>query len=156
MQHYRQWSAAFASYFTILGLWTAFGPSALMASNPGAAPAALAAITLAYFVATPFVRTLWIRFGFPKTMVFMGGGVAASMCLAALLPQWLAWCVPVAFFFGSGSYTLCETKMLEDLARAGEGHAFGRARTWGSFGLLVAQWPQPVANGPAVRAACGG
>jgi PPP family 3-phenylpropionic acid transporter len=138
MPHYRQWSAAFASYFTILGLWIAFGPSALMASNPRAAPAALAAITLAYFVATPFVRAVWLRFGFSRTIVFMGGGVAASLCTAALAPQWLAWCVPLAFFFGSGSYTLCETKMLEDLARSGQGHAFGRARKWGSFGFLAA------------------
>ncbi len=138
MTHYRHWSAAFASYFTILGLWTAFGPSALMASDPRAAPAALAAITLAYFVATPFVRAVWNRFGFSRTIVFMGGGICASLCLAAMLPQWLAWCVPVAFFFGSGSYTLCETKMLEDLARAGQGHAFGRARKWGSFGFLAA------------------
>lgn len=138
MQHYRQWSAAFASYFTILGLWTAFGPSALMASDPGAAPAALAAITMAYFVATPFVRAAWNRFGFSRTIVFMGGGVSASLCLAALVPQWLAGCVSAAFFFGSGSYTLCETKMLEDLARVGQGHAFGRARKWGSFGFLAA------------------
>jgi hypothetical protein len=50
----------------------------------------------------------------------------------------MAWCVPLAFFFGSGSYTLCETKMLEDLARTGQGHAFGRARKWGSFGFLAA------------------
>ena len=138
MQHYRQWSAAFASYFTILGLWTAFGPGALMASNPGAAPLALAAITLAYFVATPFVRAVWNRFGFSKTIVFMGGGVCGSLCVAAIAPQWMAWCVPMAFFFGSGSYTLCETKMLEDLAHAGQGHAFGRARKWGSFGFLAA------------------
>lgn len=138
MQHYRQWSAAFASYFTILGLWTAFGPSALMVSDPAAAPAALAAITLAYFVATPFVRAVWMRFGFSRSIVFMGGGVAASLCAAAIAPQWLAWCVPAAFFFGSGSYTLCETKMLEDLAQAGQGHAFGRARKWGSFGFLAA------------------
>jgi hypothetical protein len=138
MQHYRQWSAAFASYFTILGLWTAFGPSALMASNPGAAPMALAANTLAYFVATPFVRAVWNRFGFAKTIVFMGGGVCASLCAAAIAPQWMALCVPMAFFFGSGSYTLCETKMLEDLAHAGQGHAFGRARKWGSFGFLAA------------------
>jgi hypothetical protein len=138
MQHYRQWSAAFASYFTIMGLWTAFGPGAIMASNPGAAPLALAAITLAYFVATPFVRAVWTRFGFARTIVFMGGGVAASLCTAAIAPQWMAWCVPMAFFFGSGSYTLCETKMLEDLAQAGQGHAFGRARKWGSFGFLAA------------------
>ena len=138
MQHYRHWSAAFASYFTIMGLWTAFGPSALMDSNPGAAPAALAAITLAYFVATPFVRAVWMRWGFSKTIVIMGGGVCASLCTVALVPQWLAWCVPMAFFFGSGSYTLCETKMLEDLARTGQGHAFGRARKWGSFGFLAA------------------
>ena len=138
MTHYRQWSAAFASYFTILGLWTAFGPSALMAANPGAAPAALAAITLAYFVATPFVRAVWMRLGFSKTIVLMGGGVCASLCAVALAPQWLAWCVPMAFFFGSGSYTLCETKMLEDLALVGQGHAFGRARKWGSFGFLAA------------------
>jgi preprotein translocase subunit SecG len=138
MKHYRQWSAAFASYFTILGLWTAFGPSALMAANPSAAPAALAAITLAYFVATPFVRAVWDRFGFSRTIVFMGGGVATSLGTAAFAPQWLAWCVPMAFFFGSGSYTLCETRMLEDLAQAGQGHAFGRARKWGSFGFLAA------------------
>jgi PPP family 3-phenylpropionic acid transporter len=138
MQHYRQWSAAFASYFTILGLWTAFGPGALMAASPGAAPLALAAITLAYFVATPFVRAVWNHFGFAKTIVFMGGGVAASLCASAIAPRWLAWCVPMAFFFGSGSYTLCETKMLEDLAHAGQGHAFGRARKWGSFGFLAA------------------
>lgn len=138
MPHYRQWSAAFASYFTILGLWTAFGPSALMASDPGAAPAALAAMTLAYFVATPFVGALWKRLGFSSTLVLMGAGVALSLCTAALRPQWLAWCVPAAFFFGSGSYTLCETKMLEDLARVGQGHAFGRARKWGSFGFLAA------------------
>jgi hypothetical protein len=138
MQHYRKWSAAFASYFTILGLWTAFGPSALMASNPRAAPLAMAAITLAYFVATPFVRQVWNRFGFAKTIVLMGGGVCASLCTAAVAPQWMGWCVPLAFFFGSGSYTLCETKMLEDLDHAGQGHAFGRARKWGSFGFLAA------------------
>ena len=138
MPHYRQWSAAFASYFTILGLWTAFGPSTLMAAAPAAAPAALAAITLAYFVATPFVRALWVRFGFGRTAVLMGGGVAASLLAAALAPTWLAWCVPLAFFFGSASYTLCETRLLEDLARAGQGHAFGRARKWGSFGFLAA------------------
>jgi hypothetical protein len=138
MQHYRQWSAAFASYFTIMGLWTAFGPGAIMASNPRAAPLALAAISLAYFVATPSVRAVWNRFGFAKTIMFMGGGVCASLCAAAIAPQWMAWCVPLAFFFGSGSYTLCETKMLEDLAHAGQGHAFGRARKWGSFGFLAA------------------
>lgn len=138
MKHYRQWSAAFGTYFAIMGLWTAFGPNALMASDPQAAPLALAAITLAYFVATPFVRALWLRYGFPKTIVLMGAGVSASLCTAALAPQWLAWCVPMAFFFGSGSYTLCETKMLEDLAHAGQGHAFGRARKWGSFGFLAA------------------
>jgi preprotein translocase subunit SecG len=138
MPHYRQWSAAFASYFTIMGLWTAFGPSALMASAPQAAPLALAAITLAYFVATPFVRKVWMRFGFAKTVVFMGCGVCASLCTAAFAPQWLAWCMPMTFFFGSGSYTLCETKMLEDLAQAGQGHAFRRARKWGSFGFLAA------------------
>jgi PPP family 3-phenylpropionic acid transporter len=138
MPHYRQWSAVFASYFTILGLWTAFGPTALMASDPGAAPLALAAITLAYFVATPFVRAVWMRFGFAKTLVFMGGGVCLSLCSLALVPQWLAWCMPASFFFGSGAYTLCETKMLEDLARSGQGHAFGRARKWGSFGFLAA------------------
>ncbi|RFO95721.1 hypothetical protein DIC66_17155 [Rhodoferax lacus] len=138
MTHYRQWSAAFASYFTFMGLWTAFGPSTLMASSPQAAPLALACITLAYFVATPFVRLLWMRLGFARTVVLMGGGVCLALCTAAVAPQWLAWCVPLAFFFGSGSYTLCETKMLEDLAQAGQGHAFGRARKWGSFGFLAA------------------
>jgi ABC-type glucose/galactose transport system permease subunit len=138
MTHYRQWSAAFASYFTFMGLWTAFGPVTLMAASPQAAPLALAAITLAYFVATPLVRRLWNLLGFPKTIVLMGGGVCLCLCSAALAPQWLALCVPLAFFFGSGSYTLCETKMLEDLAQAGQGHAFGRARKWGSFGFLAA------------------
>ena len=138
MQHYRQWSAAFASYFTFLGLWTAFGPVSLMASNPQAAPAALAAITLAYFVATPFVRRLWTLLGFARTVVLMGGGVCLALCTAALAPQWMAWCIPLAFFFGSGSYTVCETQMLEDLAHAGQGHAFGRARKWGSLGFLAA------------------
>jgi hypothetical protein len=138
MTHYRQWSAAFASYFTFMGLWMAFGPASLMASNPQAAPLALAATTLAYFVATPFVRVLWRALGFAKTVVLMGAGVAASLCMAALAPQWLALCVPLAFFFGSGSYTLCETQMLEDLARTGQSHAFGRARKWGSFGFLAA------------------
>jgi hypothetical protein len=138
MNHYRQWSAAFASYFTFMGLWTAFGPVTLMASHPQSAPLALAAITLAYFVATPFVRAVWHWLDFPKTVVLMGGGVCASLCTAALEPQWLAVCVPLAFFFGSGSYTLCETKMLEDLAQAGQSHAFGRARKWGSFGFLAA------------------
>jgi hypothetical protein len=138
MQHYRQWSAAFASYFTFLGLWTAFGPVTLMAANPQAAPTALAAITLAYFVATPLVRRVWLHLGFSKTLVLMGLGVSASLCTAALVPAWLAWCVPLAFFFGSGSYTLCETQMLEDLAQAGQSHAFGRARKWGSFGFLAA------------------
>jgi hypothetical protein len=109
MQHYRQWSAAFASYFTFLGLWTAFGPVSLMATNPQAAPAALAAITLVYFVATPFVRRLWTLLGFARTVVLMGGGVCLALCTAALAPQWMAWCIPLAFFFGSGSYTVCET-----------------------------------------------
>jgi hypothetical protein len=138
MQHYRQWSAAFASYFTFLGLWTAFGPVTLMAANPQAAPTALAAITLAYFVATPFVRRVWLHLGFSKTLVLMGLGVSTSLVGAAVVPHWLAWCVPLAFFFGSGSYTLCETQMLEDLAQAGQSHAFGRARKWGSFGFLAA------------------
>jgi hypothetical protein len=138
MTHYRQWSAAFASYFTVLGLWTAFGPVTLMAANPQAAPSALAAITLAYFVATPFVRRVWLHLGFSKTLVLMGLGVGISLGAAAWVPQWLAWCVPLAFFFGSGSYTLCETQMLEDLAQAGQSQAFGRARKWGSFGFLAA------------------
>ena len=138
MPHYRQWSAAFASYFTFMGLWTAFGPSAMMASNPAAAPLALAAITLAYFVATPFVRVVWNKLGFTTTVVLMGGGVCASLCMAAVMPAWLAWCAPLAFFFGSGSYMLCETRMIDDLARAGQGHEFGRARKWGSFGFLAA------------------
>ncbi|WP_342620058.1 MFS transporter [Rhodoferax sp. GW822-FHT02A01] len=138
MKHYRQWSAAFASYFTILGLWTAFGPGALMEADPKAAPLALAVITLVYFVATPFVKALWNWLGFARTIVLMGAGVSLSLCTASVAPQWLAWCVPVAFFFGSASYTLCETKMLEDLAHAGQGHAFGRARKWGSFGFLAA------------------
>ena len=138
MTHYRQWSAAFTSYFTFMGLWTAFGPVTLMASHPRAAPLALAANTLAYFVATPFVRLLWNRLGFARTLVLMGGGVCLVLCIASLVPQWLAWCVPLAFFFGSGSYTLCETKMLEDLAQAGQSHAFGRSRKWGSFGFLAA------------------
>jgi PPP family 3-phenylpropionic acid transporter len=47
-------------------------------------------------------------------------------------------CVPLAFFFGSGTYTLCETQMIEDLARQRRGHEFGRARKWGSGGFLVA------------------
>lgn len=138
MTHYRQWSAAFGAYFTILGLWTAFGPGALMASNPQAAPLALAAMTLAYFVATPCVRAVWQRLGFSRTIVLVGAGVALSLCAAAAQPQWLAVCAPLAFFFGSASYTLCETKMLEDLAHAGQGHAFGSARKWGSFGFLAA------------------
>ena len=65
-------------------------------------------------------------------------GVALSLGLAAIAPQWLAGCAPLALFFGSASYTLCETRMLEDLAHAGQGHAFGRARKWGSFGFLAA------------------
>jgi hypothetical protein len=138
MTHHRQWSAAFASYFAIMGLWTAFGPGALMASSPRAAPLALAAMTLAYFVATPFVRAVWNALGFSRTIVLMGSGVGLSLCVAAVAPQWLAVCAPLALFFGSGSYTLCETKMLEDLAHAGRSHAFGRARKWGSFGFLAA------------------
>jgi len=138
MTHYRQWSAAFGSYFTILGLWTAFGPGTLMATSPRAAPLALAAMTLAYFVATPCVRMLWQRLGFARTLALMGAGVGLSLACAALAPQWLAVCAPLAFFFGSGSYTLCETRLLEDLAHSGQGHRFGRARKWGSFGFLAA------------------
>lgn len=138
MKHYYQWSAAFASYLTIMGLWTAFGPNALMVADPQAAPLALAVITLAYFVATPFVRALWNLLGFSTTIILMGAGVCASLCVASVVPQWMAWCVPLAFFFGSASYTLCETKLLEDLAHSGQGHDFGRARKWGSFGYLAA------------------
>ena len=134
----RQWGAGFAAYFSILGLWTAFGPSALMATSPQGAPLALAAITLGYFVATPLVRALWRRWGFARTLRASSAGVAASLCAAALWPQWLACWVPLAFFCGTGSYMLCETQLLEDLARAGQGHRFGRARKWGSFGFLAA------------------
>jgi PPP family 3-phenylpropionic acid transporter len=55
-----------------------------------------------------------------------------------MAPAWMAWCVPLALFFGSGAYTVCETRLLEDLAHAGQGPAFGRARKWGSFGFLAA------------------
>ena len=138
MQHYRQWSAVFASYFAISGLWTSFGPSALMATHPGTAPAALAAITLAYFVSPPFAHRLWQTWGFNQALLGLSSGVFASLALAAIAPGWLIWCAPLAFFFGSGTYTLCETRMLEDLAHQGRGHEFGRARKWGSSGFLIA------------------
>ena len=138
MQYYRQWSAVYASYFTIAGLWTAFGPAALMAVNPAAAPMALSAVTLAYFVATPFVQVLWDRFGFSAALLILSSGIFSLLALAALVPHWLVWCAPIAFFFGAGSYTLCETRMIEDLALARRGHEFGRARKWGSFGFLAA------------------
>ena len=138
MKHYTQWSAGFASYFTFMGVWVAFGPAALMASSPHAAPLALAAITLTYFVATPLTRMVWNAWGFARTLLLLGAGVGLSLGLAALVPQWLAWCVPLAFFFGSGSYMLCETKLIEDLAHGGRGHDFVRVRKWGSVGFLVA------------------
>ena len=138
MKHYKQWSAAFASYFTFIGVWVAFGPSALMDSSPRAAPLALAAITLSYFVATPLTRMVWNAWGFARTLLLMGAGVGLSLCLTVLLPQWLAWCLPLAFFFGAGSYMLCETKLIEDLAHGGRGHDFVRARKWGSVGFLAA------------------
>ncbi|MCX8521680.1 MAG: MFS transporter [Rhodoferax sp.] len=138
MKHYKQWSAAFASYFTFMGVWVAFGPSALMAVSPGAAPLALAVLTLAYFVATPLTRMVWNAWGFARTLVLTGAGVACSLGLAALLPQWLAWCVPLAFFFGSGSMMLCETRLIDYLAERKRGHDFVRARKWGSVGFLAA------------------
>ena len=138
MQNYRQWSALYASYFTIMGLWTAFGPGTLLATSPTAAPLALAAITLAYFVATPFAHWLFRQLGFGRAVAVMGSCVFASLALAALAPSGLVFCVPLAFFFGSGTYTLCETQMIEDLARQRLGHEFGRARKWGSAGFLSA------------------
>lgn len=135
---YSQWSAIFASYFAILGVWTAFGPGALMAQDPEEAPIALAAMTLAYFVSTPLARVVWRRLGFSTTLMIAGIGVSASLSTAALMPQWLAWCGPIAFFFGTGAYALCETQLLDDLARSGQAHSFGRPRKWGSFGFLAA------------------
>jgi len=138
MQHYRHWSATFAAYFAILGLWIAFGPATLMVVNPQAAPLALACLTLAYFVATPLAHRVWQRLGFAKAVQAMGSCVFALLVLAAFQPQWLVWCVPLAFVFGSGTYTVCETRLLEDLSRKGQGHDFGRARKWGSLGFLLA------------------
>ena len=138
MQNYRQWSALYASYFTIMGLWTAFGPATLLATSPAAAPTALAAITLAYFVATPFAHWLFRRIGFGPAVAVMGSCELGSLALAALAPSSLVFCAPLAFFFGSGTYTLCETQMIEDLARQRLGHEFGRARKWGSAGFLSA------------------
>jgi len=128
----------YASYFTIMGLWTAFGPATLLRINPQAAPIALAAITLAYFVATPFAHAVFRRLGFGRAVVFMGSSVFVFLAIAALVPDGLVVCVPLAFFFGSGTYTLCETQMIEDLARQRRGHEFGRARKWGSGGFLLA------------------
>jgi hypothetical protein len=138
MTHHRQWSAVFASYFAILGLWTSFGPNALMALNPAATPLALAAIALSYFVATPLAHQVWMRLGFAQAIICLGAGVACLLTLCALVPAWLVWCAPLALLLGSGAYTLCETRMIEVLAQAGRGHAFGRARKWGSFGFLLA------------------
>jgi PPP family 3-phenylpropionic acid transporter len=138
MKHYFQWSAAFVAYFAILGLWTSFGPSTMMAINPQAAPIALACITLAYFVATPLTHRIWHWLGFSRALRAMSGGVLVLLLAAAWQPAWLVWCVPLAFICGSGSYTLCETRLLEDLAQRGQGHAFGRARKWGSLGFLLA------------------
>lgn len=138
MLHYRQWSATFAAYFAILGLWTAFGPATLIAVNPQAAPLAMACLTLAYFVATPLAHRVWQRLGFATTVQAMGSCIFALLVVAALQPEWLVWCVPLAFVFGSGNYTVCETRLLEDLSRKGQGHDFGRARKWGSLGFLLA------------------
>lgn len=138
MKHYVQWSALFASYFAIMGLWMAFGPATLMAVNPQAAPLALALMTLAYFVASPLALRVWRGLGFAGAVRAMGGCVVLFLCLAALQPQWLVWCAPLAFVCGSGTYIVCETRLLEDLARTGQGHAFGRARKWGSLGFLLA------------------
>jgi len=138
MNHYRHWSATFASYFAIMGLWTSFGPSTLMALSPQAAPIALACMTLAYFVATPVAHRMWQWLGFAWAVRAMGSCVLVLLAAAALEPQWLVWCVPLAFVFGSGAYTVCETRLLEDLARRGQGHDFGRARKWGSLGFLLA------------------
>jgi len=151
MQNYVQWSAVYASYFTIMGLWTAFGPATLLRLNPAAAPLALAAITLAYFAATPFAHAVFRRLGFGRAVVFLGGSVFACMVLAACVPAALVVGVPLAFFFGSGCYTLCETQMIEDLARQGRGHEFGRARKWGSAGFLLAA----MAGGAVFSASSG-
>lgn len=138
MKHYFQWSAAFGAYFAILGLWTSFGPSTMMAVNPQAAPVALACITLAYFVATPLAHRIWRWLGFSRALRFLASGVLVLLVAAAWQPAWLVWCMPLALVFGSGTYTLCETRLLEDLAQRGQGHAFGRARKWGSLGFLLA------------------
>ena len=127
-----------------MGLWTAFGPGAIMASNPGAAPLALAAITLAYFVATPFVHAVWNRFGFSQNHCLYGRRCCSKPVRFGYHTAVDGRVRAVGLFFGSGSYTLCETRMLEELAHAGQGHAFGRARKWGSFGFLAAtSWGEP-------------
>ena len=150
MSHHRQWSAVFASYFAILGLWTSFGPHALIVLDPGAAPLALAAIALSYFVATPLAHQVWMRLGFARAVTCLGAGVACFLALCALVPAWLVWCAPLALLLGSGAYTLCETRMIEVLAQEGRGHEFGRARKWGSFGFLLA-----AAAGGAVLSSSG-
>ena len=137
MKHYYQWSAAFASYFTIWGLWIAFGPDALMAISPQVASISLAAISLVFFAAMPISGWLQARLGFALALQLLGGGVLLSLALAAIAPDLLAWSMPFAFFFGMGASTLCEMQLIELLTRSRQGHEFSRARKWGSFGYVV-------------------
>ena len=137
MKHYFQWSAVFAAYFAILGLWVAFGPDALMALDPEAAPKSLAAVSLVFFVAMPFSGWLQKRWGFAHTLVILGGGVLSCLLFSAWMPRLLLWTIPGVFFFGSGTVTLCEMQLIEVLASSGQGAQFGRARKWGSLGYVM-------------------
>ena len=136
MKHYFQWSAVFASYFAILGLWVAFGPDALMTLDPVAAPRSLAAISLVFFVAMPFSGWLQKRLGFAHALVILGGGVLSCLLFSVWMPRLLLWTTPSMFFFGSGTVTLCEMQLIEVLAGSGQGAQFGRARKWGSLGYV--------------------
>lgn len=133
-----RWSIAYAAYFSFLGLWFSFGPAELMRLDPRWAPASLASLSLAYFIATPLSSWAWRVFGFSAALGAFGALMGLFLTLPALHPNALVWSAPIAFLFSSGAYTLCETKMIEELAKHGRGHEFGHSRKWGSAGFLVA------------------
>lgn len=138
MKYPLRWSSFYFAYFSFIGLWISFGPSVLLRSSPVGAAASLALITLTYFVSTPFCRWLWIQAGFTRALRLLATGLFACLAASAAKPSLLVWMAPLAFFFAAGTYTLCETRMMEALVAIGRGHEFGATRKWGSLGFLTA------------------
>ena len=89
--------------------------------------------------------------GFPKTIVFMGGGVAASLCASAITPQWMAGCVPLAFFLAPARIPCVKPGCWKnwptrDKVMPSGGHANGARLVF---------WQQPLGGSRIFTGQCG-